>query len=480
MKNPSSESNTIKDKKTTESQDNVGFVKQISQGVVEIYFPKTTPNILNLLKIKKTKYEILLEVVQQSGSGLIKAIALNTMENLLLHDEVIDTGKPLEVPVGPKVLGRMFDVTGNLIDNMDSIEFNKYKCIYNNPPEFLELNPQLEILETGIKIIDFLCPIPKGGKIGLFGGAGVGKTVLITEFINNVAKLHNGYSVFVGVGERSREGYDLYWDMKHAKLIDDYGHDSKVALVYSQMGEIPGARARAAFTGLTMAEYFRDQGKDVLFFVDNMFRFVQAGMELSTMMGRLPAAVGYQSTLATEIGALQERIVSTQTGSITSIQAIYVPADDTTDPAPANLFAHLDANIVLSRKIASMGIFPAIDPLLSNSSILTEQNVGQRHYDLAQKTLKYFQLYEELKSIINIMGIDELSDEDQKIFKTANKLKNFFSQPMNSAAAFTGVPGVILPLSATLDSIEKIFSGELDDYSEEAFFMIGSVDDIKR
>jgi F-type H+-transporting ATPase subunit beta len=462
------------------NSNNIGIVKQISQGVVEVYFPKTTPNNLNLLKIQKKNYEILLEVVQQSGNGLVKAIALNTMDKLSLNDEVIDTGKSLEVPVGPKVLGRMFDVVGNLIDNLDPVEFNKYRSIYNNPPEFLELNPQLEILETGIKIIDFLCPIPKGGKIGLFGGAGVGKTVLITEFINNVAKIHNGYSIFVGVGERSREGYDLYWDMKNANLIDESGDESKVALVYSQMGEIPGARARAAFTGLTMAEYFRDQGKDVLFFVDNMFRFVQAGMELSTMMGRLPAAVGYQSTLSTEIGSLQERIVSTQVGSITSIQAIYVPADDTTDPAPANLFAHLDANMVLNRKIAAMGIFPAIDPLLSNSSILTEKNVGVRHYQLAQKTLKYFQMFEELKNIINIMGIDELSDEDQKIFRTANKLRNFFSQPMNSAASFTGVPGIILPLSATLDSIEAIFSGELDEYSEEAFFMIGSVEDLKK
>lgn len=460
--------------------NNYGVVKQISQGVVEIYFSKNTPNILNLLKVKKKNKEILLEVVQQVGGGFIKAIALNPMEDLLLNDEVIDTGKPLEVPVGPKVLGRMFDVTGNLIDNMDPVEFNKYQSIYNNPPEFIELNPKLEILETGIKIIDFLCPIPKGGKIGLFGGAGVGKTVLITEFINNVAKIHSGYSIFVGVGERSREGYDLYWDMRHAGLIDEEGDNSKVALIYSQMGEIPGSRARAAFTGLTMAEYFRNQGKDVLFFVDNMFRFVQAGMELSTMMGRLPSAVGYQSTLSTEIGALQERIVSTKTGSITSIQAIYVPADDTTDPAPANLFAHLDANIVLNRKIAAMGIFPAIDPLLSNSSILTEKFVGIRHYNLAQKTLKYFQLYEDLKSIISIMGIDELSDEDQKIFRTANKLRNFFSQPMNSAAAFTGVPGVILPLKETLDSIEDIFSGKYDDYSEEAFFMIGSVKDIKK
>jgi F-type H+-transporting ATPase subunit beta len=459
--------------------NNHGIVKQISQGVVEIYFPKNTPNTLNLLKINKKNTEILLEVVQQVGGGIIKAIALNPMEDLLLNDEVIDTGKPLEVPVGPKVLGRMFDVTGNLIDNRDPVNFNKYKSIYNNPPQFIELNPKLEILETGIKIIDFLCPIPKGGKIGLFGGAGVGKTVLITEFINNVAKIHSGYSIFVGVGERSREGYDLYWDMRNAGLIDDEGNESKVALIYSQMGEIPGSRARAAFTGLTMAEYFRDQGKDVLFFVDNMFRFVQAGMEISTMMGRLPSAVGYQSTLSTEIGALQERIVSTKTGSITSIQAIYVPADDTTDPAPANLFAHLDANIVLSRKIASMGIFPAIDPLLSNSSILTEKSVGNRHYYLAQKTLKYFQLYEDLKSIISIMGIDELSEEDQKIFKTANKLRNFFSQPMNSAAAFTGIPGVILPLRDTLDSIEAIFSGEYDDYSEEVFFMIGSVKDIK-
>lgn len=461
-------------------ESNIGIIKQISQGVVEIYFPQTIPNILNLLKIKKKNYEILLEVVQQCGDGIVKAIALNTMDNLLLNDNVIDTGKSLEVPVGPKVLGRMFDVTGSLIDNIDPIEFTKHKSIYNNPPHFLELNPQLEVLETGIKIIDFLCPIPKGGKIGLFGGAGVGKTVLITEFINNVARIHNGYSVFVGVGERSREGYDLYWDMKNANLIDEYGHDSKVALVYSQMGEIPGARARAAFTGLTMAEYFRDQGKDVLFFVDNMFRFVQAGMEINTMIGRLPAALGYQSTLATEIGSLQERIVSTQTGSITSIQAIYVPADDNTDPAPANLFSHLDANIVLNRKIAAMGIFPAIDPLQSNSSILTEKNVGKRHYDLAQKTLKYFQTYEELKSIISIMGIDELSEEDQLIFRRANKLRNFFAQPMNSAASFTGVPGLIIKLSDTLDSIEAIFSGEYDDYSEESFFMIGSVKDIKQ
>jgi F-type H+-transporting ATPase subunit beta len=459
-------------------QENHGFIRSISSGVVEVYFDAKIPAILNLLKVQTHNRDVLFEVVSQEGNGVVKAISLNRMGSLKVGDKVIDTGSPLTVPVGNGVLGRMFDVTGNVTDGLDEGTFEERRSIYRSPPSFLQLKPDLQLLSTGIKIIDFLCPIPSGGKIGLFGGAGVGKTVLITEFMNNIAQIHDGYSVFVGIGERSREGYDLYQDMKQAGLIDEYNKNSKVSLIYSQMGEVPGARARVVFSGLAMAEYFRDKGKDILFFVDNMFRFVQAGMELSTIIGRLPSAVGYQPTLATEIGGLQERIVSTQLGSITSIQAVYVPADDITDPAPASIFAHLDANIVLSRSIASMGIFPAIDPLQSNSSILKASVVGQRHYDLAQKTLEYFQNYEELKNIISIMGIEELSQEDQKIFKRVLKLQNFFSQPMNVAASFTGRPGITVALEETLEAVENIISGKYDHISEVHFFMIGSTKEL--
>ena len=462
------------------NEENCGVICSISSGVVEVYFQSKVPAILNLLKTEINNREVLFEVVHQEGNGLVKAISLNRMGLLKIGDRVIDTGSPLTVPVGEAVLGRMFDVTGNVTDGLDEGQFQEKRSIYRAPPTFLQLKPDLKLLSTGIKIIDFLCPIPSGGKIGLFGGAGVGKTVLITEFMNNIAQIHAGYSVFVGIGERSREGYDLYQDMKNAGLIDEYNKNSKVSLIYSQMGEVPGARARVAFAGLTMAEYFRDKGKDILFFVDNMFRFVQAGMELSTMLGRLPSAVGYQPTLATEIGSLQERIVSTQAGSITSIQAVYVPADDITDPAPASIFSHLDANIVLSRSIASIGIFPAIDPLQSNSSILKASVVGKRHYELAQKTLKYFQIYEELKNIISIMGIEELSEEDQKIFKRVLKLQNFFSQPMSVAASFTGRPGITVPLEDTLDAVENIISGKYDDISEVHFFMIGSTKELDK
>ncbi len=451
-----------------------GTIKQIIGPVVDVYFEGELPQLHNALHTTVGERGITLEVAQHIGLGRVRTIALQDTTGLTRGAEVMDTGNPVMVPVGEKALGRLFNVIGEPIDGKGAIPDAPRSSIHRDAPPFKDQRTKAEVFETGIKSIDLLAPFIRGGKVGLFGGAGVGKTVLMQELIHNVAKEHGGYSVFAGVGERVREGNDLYHEMTESGVID------KMALVFGQMNEVPGARARVALSGLTMAEYFRDEmGKDVLLFIDNIFRFVQAGSEVSSLLGRVPSAVGYQPTLAEEMGGLQERITSTKKGSITSVQAIYVPADDLTDPAPATTFAHLDSTIVLTRGLASLGIFPAVDPLESNSTALTPEIVGQEHYDVALQTKQVLQRYKDLQDIIAILGIEELSDEDKQTVYRARKIQRFLSQPVHVAEVFSGIPGVYVPVSETIRSFKEILEGKHDDKNENAFYMKGSIDSVK-
>jgi F-type H+/Na+-transporting ATPase subunit beta len=467
------------------STKNIGLIVQIIGPVVDIVFPTgNVPNIYNALVIKGKNtagqdMSVTCEVQQLLGDRCIRAVAMNPTEGLMRGMEVVDTGNPLLVPVGKDTLGRIFNVLGEPVDNMGPVNTEEKLPIHRPAPAFTDLDTRLSIFESGIKVVDLLAPYRRGGKIGLFGGAGVGKTVLIMELINNIAKAHGGVSVFAGVGERTREGNDLYMEMKESKVIvEDNLGESKVALVYGQMNEPPGARMRVGLTALTMAEYFRDINKqDVLLFIDNIFRFVQAGSEVSALLGRMPSAVGYQPTLATEMGSLQERITSTKDGSITSIQAVYVPADDLTDPAPATTFSHLDATTVLSRGLAAKGIYPAVDPLASTSTMLQPWIVGDVHYNCAQKVKETLQRYKELQDIIAILGLDELSEEDRLIVARARKIERFLSQPFFVAEVFTGSPGKYCSLAETIDGFNKILSGELDSLPEQAFYLVGNIDE---
>ncbi len=460
-----------------------GKIVQVLGAVVDVEFlEQKLPGIRNKL-VCDNDTRLVLEVSQHLGDDVVRCTAMDTTDGLVRGTSVEDTGGPITVPVGPCVAGRIFNVLGEPIDGKGELkEAVERSSIYAKPPKLTEQSEERKVLETGIKVVDLLSPYVKGGKIGLFGGAGVGKTVLIMELINNVAKAHGGFSVFTGVGERTREGNDLYHEMVESGVIDlDDFQKSKVALVYGQMNEPPGARARVAFSGLTMAEYFRDrESQDVLFFVDNLFRFTQAGSELSILLGRIPSAVGYQPTLATDMGELQERITSTDKGSITSIQAIYVPADDLTDPAPAASFAHLDATTVLSRQIAEMGIYPAIDPLDSTSRALDPEVVGDEHYSVAQQVKEVLQTYKSLQDIIAILGMDELSEEDKLIVARARKIQKFLSQPFHVAEVFTGSPGKLVSLQDTIDSFKGILSGEYDDLPESAFYMVGGIEEVKK
>ena len=452
-----------------------GRIVQVSGSVINVEFDEgQMPKINEALTVELGDRTLVMEVAQHIGNNTVKCVMLSGSEGMSSGMEVTATGDSIRVPVGDVVLGRMFNVLGEPIDDGDPIPQDVERMsIHRKAPGFDEISPSVEILETGIKVIDLLEPYAKGGKIGLFGGAGVGKTVLIQELIHNVAMEHGGYSIFTGVGERSREGNDLWKEMKEAGVMD------KTAMVFGQMNEAPGVRMRVGLSGLTMAEYFRDQqNKDVLLFVDNMFRFVQAGSEVSTLLGRMPSAVGYQPTLASEMGALQERITSTKAGSITSVQAVYVPADDLTDPAPATTFAHLDATTVLSRKIAEMGLYPAVDPLDSTSRILEADIVGEEHYEVARKVQEILQKYAELQDIIAILGMDELSDEDKTTVYRARKIQRFLSQPTHVAEKFTGLPGVYVQLSDTIKGFGAIVNGEMDEYPEQAFFNVGTIDDV--
>ncbi len=455
--------------------NNRGRVAQVIGAVVDVEFDEHLPDILNALETYNGDQRLVLEVAQHLGENIVRAIAMDSTEGLTRGQDVTDTGEPITVPVGPGTLGRIMDVVGQPIDERGPIDSAIRAPIHRDAPEFVDQSTEAEILVTGIKVIDLLCPYARGGKIGLFGGAGVGKTVLIQELINNIAKLFGGYSVFAGVGERTREGNDLYHEMQDAKVIDLSG-ESRATLVYGQMNEPPGARARVALTGLAQAEYFRDQeGKDVLFFVDNIFRFTQAGSEVSALLGRIPSAVGYQPTLATDMGALQERITSTNKGSITSVQAIYVPADDLTDPAPATSFSHLDATTVLNRSIAEKGIYPAIDPLDSTSRILEPGVVGDEHYETARRVQEILQRYKSLQDIIAILGMDELSEEDRLTVARARKIERFLSQPFDVAEVFTGFPGIQVPLEDTVSSFRRLCDGEFDHLPEPAFYMVGTI-----
>ena len=457
---------------------NVGKIKQIIGPVVDVEFENELPPILNALHVKVDANRIVLEVAQHLGENTIRSIAMSATEGLKRGEEVIDTGAPIQVPVGPETLGRITNVVGEPIDEIGEIKTKKTYPIHRQAPKYIEQSTNTEMLVTGIKVVDLLAPYSKGGKIGLFGGAGVGKTVLIMELINNVAKGHGGYSVFAGVGERTREGNDLYHEMIESGVIKPGSKDSKAALVYGQMNEPPGARSRVALSGLTMAEYFRDEeGQDVLFFVDNIFRFTQAGSEVSALLGRIPSAVGYQPTLATDMGALQERITSTNKGSITSVQAIYVPADDLTDPAPATSFSHLDATTVLSRQIAELGIYPAVDPLDSTSRILDPRVLGEEHYNVAREVQKILQTYKSLQDIIAILGMDELSEEDKLIVARARKIQRFLSQPFHVAEVFTGFPGKYVEISDTIKGFKDLCSGKYDDVPEAAFYLVGTIDE---
>ena len=453
------------------SEKKIGYIKQIIGTVVDVYFENGVPNIKNALIIKtEDKKKIVLEVVAHIGVDRVRCISMQDTSGLKKGLEVEDTGAGISVPVGKDVLGRLFNVVGDTIDDKEEIVNAKKSIIHNKAPSFEEQTSQAEIFETGIKAIDLLFPFLKGGKVGLFGGAGVGKTVIIQELINNIAKGHGGYSIFAGVGERVREGNDLYYEMKDAGVLD------KTAMVFGQMNEVPGARARVALTGLTMAEYFRDaEGKDVLFFMDNVFRFVQAGSEISALIGRVPSAVGYQPTLAEEMGTLQERITSTKKGSITSVQAVYVPADDFTDPSAATTFAHLDSTVVLSRELAALGIYPSIDPLESTSTTLTPDVVGEEHYQVATEVKRILQKYKDLQDIIAILGIDELSEDDKKIVYRARKIQKFLSQPFHVAEIFTGVPGEYVKLEDTVRSFKEIVEGKYDDKQEDEFYMKGAL-----
>ena len=454
-------------------KNNIGKVVQIIGPVLDVKFEGGhLPDLLNAIEIDHDGKKVVVEVASQLGDDTVRCIAMSSTDGMSRGMDAIDTGAPIKVPVGKETLGRIFNLLGEAIDNGDDPETAERWAIHRDPPSYSEQEGTTEILETGIKVVDLIAPYAKGGKIGLFGGAGVGKTVLIMELINNVAKQHGGISVFTGVGERTREGNDLYNEMKESGVL------SKTALVYGQMNEPPGARMRVALSGLTMAEYFRDnEGQDVLLFIDNIFRFTQAGSEVSALLGRMPSAVGYQPTLATEMGALQERITSTKRGSITSVQAVYVPADDLTDPAPATTFAHLDATTVLSRSIASLGIYPAVDPLESSSRILSPDVVGIEHYEVAREVQKMLQRYKELQDIIAIMGMDELSEEDKLVVNRARKIQRFLSQPFSVAEQFTGMEGKYVPIKETVRGFREILDGKHDNLPESAFLFVGTIDE---
>ena len=472
----------LESKQTKTETQNIGYIKQVIGAVVEVYFEEKLPEIYNALEVEKaveveegkTETEkLVLEVQQHVGSGAVKTIAMGSTDGLKRGDKVVDTGRGISTPVGEETLGRVFNVLGQPVDGKEPPQTDKVYPIHRGEPKFTEQSTETEILETGIKVIDLVCPIAKGGKVGMFGGAGVGKTVIIQEFINNIAKEHGGYSVFAGVGERTREGSDLYNEMKDSGVID------KVSMVFGQMNEPPGNRARVALTGLSLAEYFRDeQSQDVLLFIDNIFRFTQAGLEVSTLLGRMPSAVGYQPTLATEMGELQERITSTDKGSITSLQAVYVPADDLTDPAPATTFAHLDSTVVLTRELAEKAIYPAIDPLDSTSTVLDSRIVGEEHYEVAQRVQKVLQRYKDLQDIIAILGMEELSDEDKLTVYRARKIQKFLSQPFHVAEVFTGQPGKYVKREDTVKGFKEILDGKHDDKNENDFYMKGTIDEI--
>ena len=457
---------------------NEGKIKQVLGAVVDVSFTDQLPQILDALVVEHENKNLVLEVAQHLGENTVRTIAMDSTDGLVRGQKVVDTGNPISVPVGPETLGRILNVVGEPVDERGPLKTKLKFPIHKNAPEFTDQSTETEVLVTGIKVVDLLAPYSKGGKIGLFGGAGVGKTVLIMELINNIAKGHGGYSVFAGVGERTREGNDLYYEMIESGVIKLDSDDSKAALVYGQMNEPPGARMRVGLTALTMAEYFRDVNKqDVLLFIDNIFRFVQAGSEVSALLGRMPSAVGYQPTLATEMGGLQERITSTKEGSITSIQAVYVPADDLTDPAPATTFAHLDATTVLSRGLAAKGIYPAVDPLDSTSTMLQPWIVGEEHYATAQAVKGTLQRYKELQDIIAILGLDELSEEDRQTVARARRVERFLSQPFFVAEVFTGSPGKYVSLAGTIQGFNMILSGELDALPEQSFYLVGDIDE---
>ncbi|MGK4004147.1 F0F1 ATP synthase subunit beta [Sorangium sp. So ce1036] len=464
----------------------VGKITQVIGPVVDVDFPPgQLPKILNALKVSNPSISaepdnLVLEVAQHLGESTVRTIAMDSTDGLVRGMEVRDTGNPIMVPVGNECLGRIMNVVGAPVDEAGPVHAKKTAPIHREPPPFIEQSTKVEVFETGIKVIDLIAPYRKGGKIGLFGGAGVGKTVLILELINNVAKAHGGVSVFAGVGERTREGNDLFLEMSESKLADGSPVISKAALIYGQMNEPPGARARVALSALTVAEHFRDEeGQDVLLFVDNIFRFTQAGSEVSALLGRIPSAVGYQPTLSTEMGAFQERITSTTKGSVTSVQAIYVPADDLTDPAPATAFAHLDATTVLSRAISELGIYPAVDPLDSNSTMLDPQIVGEKHYSVARRVQQTLQRYKDLQDIIAILGMDELSEDDKLVVSRARKIQKFLSQPFFVAAQFTGLEGKLVPLKDTIAGFEEILDGKLDHIAEQDFYLVGGIDEVK-
>src|SRR5579883_1584780 len=461
-----------------------GRITQVTGAVVDVKFDEHLPEILNALETNNGGNRLVLEVAQQLGENIVRCVAMDTSEGLVRGQPVYDTGSPITVPVGDECLGRIINVIGEPVDELGPVGATARRAIHQPAPAYVEQSTEAQILVTGIKVVDLLAPYAKGGKIGLFGGAGVGKTVLIMELINNIAKAHGGYSVFAGVGERTREGNDLYHEMIESRVnVDPREHGgsakgSKCALVYGQMNEPPGARARVALTGLTVAEEFRDKGQDVLFFIDNIFRFTQAGSEVSALLGRIPSAVGYQPTPATDLGGLQERITTTNKGSITSVQAIYVPADDLTDPAPATSFAHLDATTVLSRSIAEKGIYPAVDPLDSTSRMLDPQIIGEEHYTVARRVQEVLQQYRALKDIIAILGMDELSEDDKLIVARARKIQRFLSQPFHVAEQFTNQPGKFVELADTIRSFKAIVDGECDQYPEQAFYMVGAIEEV--
>ncbi len=460
------------------TKNTVGRITQVMGAVVDVQFEGELPPILNALHVDNQGNRLVLEVAQHLGESTVRCVAMDTTDGLVRGEEAVDTGEGIAVPVGPEMLGRIINVVGDPIDERGDVGAKSSKPIHAQAPAFVEQSTEAEILVTGIKVVDLLAPYAKGGKVGLFGGAGVGKTVIIMELINNIAKQHGGYSVFAGVGERTREGNDLYHEMIESGVIDLDGDQSKVALVYGQMNEPPGARARVGLTGLTQAEYFRDEeGQDVLLFIDNIFRFTQAGSEVSALLGRIPSAVGYQPTLATDMGTLQERITSTQKGSITSVQAIYVPADDLTDPAPATSFAHLDATTVLSRQIAELGIYPAVDPLDSTSRMLDPRIIGEEHYTVAREVQRILQTYKSLQDIIAILGMDELSEEDKLTVARARKIQRFLSQPFFVAEVFTGTPGKLVDIKDTIASFKAICDGAYDDLPEAAFYMVGPIEE---
>ena len=471
----------VKAKTIKKDTGDMGKISQVTGAVVDVKFENVDelPAILTALTCDNNGKKLVLEVAQHLGESVVRCIAMDATDGLVRGQDVVNTHHPIEVPVGPELLGRIVNVIGEPVDGRGAVKSKHYYPIHREAPAFVDQSTETEVLTTGIKVIDLLEPYANGGKIGLFGGAGVGKTVIIMELINNIAKGHGGYSVFAGVGERTREGNDLYNEMIESGVIDLKGDKSKTVLVYGQMNEPPGARARVALTGLTQAEYFRDEAhQDVLFFVDNIFRFTQAGSEVSALLGRIPSAVGYQPTLGTDMGAMQERITSTKNGSITSVQAVYVPADDLTDPAPATTFAHLDATTVLSRQIAELGIYPAVDPLDSTSCILDPAVVGEEHYKVARGVQEVLQKYKSLQDIIAILGMDELSDDDRLTVSRARKIQRFLSQPFHVAEVFTGTPGVFVKLEDTIKGFKGILEGKYDDIPEQAFYMVGTIEDV--